>query len=158
MRRLGPFAVVRDHMGERRWSRNFDTLERAIECFAKTTNSMGPPESADSVLSYWYEYGAHGERVAVVQRADYLKAAMRKVSSCSAITLMTEHTVDLLDTHDGDAQEVAELPSAAEQQVKGKCPLDQDEDALDTEEEQEDEAGQGGGNKDEAGERDPSGW
>ncbi len=173
MPRVGPFAVVRDHMGERRWSRNFYTLERAAQCFAKTTRAMGPPESADSVLSYWYEYGAHGERVAVVQRADDLKAAVRTMSPLLAIRLMGEYTVDLLGAHDGDAQEASELPRAAEQQVSGgkeeeadeeeqedwvehkvddgaaaKCPCDQDEDededALYTEEEQEDEVGRAG--------------
>jgi hypothetical protein len=88
-----PFAVVCDHMGMRRWSDNFGTLERAARCFKRQTMSMGAPTDIAGKYRWYYEYGAHGEYAAVVQRADELRAAVKRVNDWVATDLIWKHTV-----------------------------------------------------------------
>ena len=93
---VGPFVVLCDHLGLRRWSRDFETLSEAGECFDRVTRSMGRPERVDGRYSFWYEYGAHGERVRVVHSAIQFRDAMKHATDyIETIRLMGRYGVDL---------------------------------------------------------------
>ena len=89
----GPFLVIRDHMGERRWSRDFETLDEAGQCFDRVTRAIGRPEHVDGRYSFWYEYGAHGERVQLVHSAQHFRAEMKRADEFGAIDLMRKYGV-----------------------------------------------------------------
>jgi hypothetical protein len=183
-----PFAVVCDHMGLHRWSANFDTLERAARCFKRQTTSMGAPSDVAEKYRWYYEYGAHGEYVAVVQRADELRAAVKRVDDSVAMGLIWKHTVhvpadetDLRAVHagydedDGSQEDGGEVPSGPEigaraiedgaQQdgARSSKTTESDDDMSEQDELRPEEGGEEGGEPQAKGEeggeeRDPSGW
>ena len=97
---VGPFVVISNHMGYKKWSRDFETLNEAGQCFDRVTRSMGRPEQVDGRYSFWYEYGAHGERIQVVHSALQFRDAMKHAGSFDQIVLMRKYGVNVEATRD----------------------------------------------------------
>ena len=89
----GPFVVIRNHMGYKRWSRNFETLDEAGRCFDRVARTMGKPDHVDGRYSYFYVYGAHGERLQLVHSAEQFRTEMQHANVMEQIYAMRKYDV-----------------------------------------------------------------